>query len=132
MTEPRWLSRLVVDAIHSELLREHGGAPRLRQGGEDLIESALARARNRLACATESDLPTLAAACLTGLAKNHGYIDGNKRVGFACAATFLRVNGLRLTASEAETYDAVIGVVEGRYSEEQIAEWIRSHSDAVA
>ena len=127
--EPRWLSRLVVDVIHSEMLREHGGAPGVRQGGEDLIESALARPRNRFAYSPESDLPALAAAYLAGLAKNHGYLDGNKRVGFACAATFLRLNGLRLTASEPEAYDAVVGMVEGRYSEEQIAEWIRNHSE---
>ena len=131
MKEPRWLTRLVVDVIHSELLREHGGAPGVRQGGEDLIESALARARNRFAYAPESDLSALAAAFLSGLAKNHGYVDGNKRVGFACAATFLRLNGLRLTASEPEAYDAVIGLVEGRYSEDRIAEWIRSHTEAV-
>jgi death on curing protein len=130
MREPRWLTRLVVDVIHSELLREHGGAPGVRHGGEELIESALARPRNRFAYAPESDLCALAAAYLTGLAKNHGYIDGNKRVGFACAVTFLRLNALRLTASEAEAYDAVIGLVEGRYSEEQIAEWMRGHSEA--
>jgi death-on-curing protein len=131
MKEPRWLSRLVVDVIHSEMLREHGGAPGVRQGGEDLIESALARPQNRFAYAPESDLPALTAAYLTELAKNHGYVDGNKRVAFACAVTFLRLNGLRLTASEPEAYDAVIGLVEGRYSEEQIAEWMRSHSEAV-
>ena len=129
--EPRWLPRLVVDVIHSELLREHGGAPGVRQGGEDLIESALARPRNRFACSPESDFSALAAAYLAGLVKNHGYVDGNKRVGFACAATFLRLNGIRLTASEPEAYDAVVGLVEGRYSEEQIAAWIRSHSEPV-
>jgi death on curing protein len=129
MSEPRWLTRLVVDVIHSELLREHGGAPGVRQGGEELIESALARPRNRVAYEPDSDLPALAASYLSGLARNHGYIDGNKRVGFACAATFLRLNGLRLTASEPEAYDTVIGLVEGRYSEEQVANWIRSHSE---
>jgi death-on-curing protein len=103
----------------------------VRQGGDDLIESALARARNRFAYEPESDLSALAAAYLTGLAKNHGFVDGSKRVGFACAATFLRLNGSRLTASEADAYDAVIGLVEGRYSEREIAEWVRSHSEVV-
>lgn len=130
--ETRWLTRTMVDVIHSELLREHGGAPGIRQGGEDLIESALARARNRSAYMPESDLASLAAAYLYGLARNHGYVDGNKRVGFACAATFLRLNGVRLTAPEPEAYDAVIGLVEGRYSEEQIAEWIRSGTEPIA
>ena len=95
------------------MLREHGGAPGVRQGGEDLIESALARPQHRLAYSPESDLPALAAAYLTGLAKNHGYVDGNKRVAFACATTFLRLNGCRLTASEPEAYDAVIGLSRG-------------------
>jgi death-on-curing protein len=131
MKEPRWLSRLVVDVIHSEMLREHGGAPGVRQGGENLIESALARPQNRFVYSPESDLSALAAAYLTGLAKNHGYVDGNKRVAFACATTFLRLNGVRLTASEPEAYDAVIGLVEGRYSEEDIAAWIRSQSESV-
>ena len=131
LREPRWLTRFVVDVIHSELLREHGGAPGVRQGGDDLIESALARARNRFACEPESDLPTLAAAYLTGLARNHGHVDGNKRVGFACAATFLRLNGLRLTAAETDAYEVVIGVVEGQLSEDRVAEWIRGHSEPV-
>lgn len=131
MEEPRWLTRLVVDVIHSELLAEHGGAPGIRQGGDDLIESALARPRNRFTYAEDVDLAELAAAYLWGLAKNHGYVDGNKRVGFACAATFLRLNGVTLTASETEAYDAVIGLVEGRYSEEEIAGWIRRHSEPI-
>lgn len=131
MDEPRWLTRLIVDVIHSELLKEHGGALGMREGGDDLVESALARPQNRFAYAPESDLAALAAAYLSGLAKNHGYVDGNKRVGFACAVTFLRLNGLRLTASEAEAYDAVLGLVEGRYSEEEIAEWIRGRSEPV-
>jgi len=127
--EPRWLTRLLVDVIHSELLQEHGGAAGVRAGGSDLIESALARPQNRYAYAPESDLPALAAAYLFGLTRNHGYVDGNKRVGFAAAATFLVLNGARLTASEVEAYDLVIGVVEGRFSEEDVADWIRTHSE---
>lgn len=129
MREPRWLTRLMVDAMHSELLREHGGAPGIRDGGEDLIESALARPRNRFAYEPTSDLPDLAASYLFGLTKNHGYVDGNKRIGFAAAATFLLLNGLRMTASEADAYDVVIGLVEGRLSEEEIADWLRGHTE---
>lgn len=129
MAEPRWLSRLLVDVIHSELLQEHGGATGIRAGGDDLIESALARARNRFAYAPGSDVATLAAAYLFGLTRNHGYVDGNKRVGFAAAATFLVLNGVRLTAPEVEAYDLVIGVVEGRYSEDAVADWIRTTSE---
>ena len=130
MEEPIWLTRLILDTIHSELLAEHGGAPGVRAGGDDLIESALARPQHKYAYASEADLAGLAAAYLFGLAKNHGYIDGNKRVGFAAAATFLLLNGVRLTASEPEAYDAVIAVVEGRLTEEQFAAWIRAHTVA--
>lgn len=128
MLEPRWLTRLVVDAIHSELLLEHGGAPGIREGGEDMIESALARPRNRLAYEPDSDLATVAAAYLFGFTRNHGYIDGNKRVGFAAAATFLLLNGSRLTAPEMDAYEIVIGLVEGRITEGEAAQWIRAHS----
>jgi death-on-curing protein len=122
---------MVLDVIHQELLLEHGGAPGVRAGGEDLLESALMRPRQRRACESESDLADLAAAYLFGLAKNHGYIDGNKRVAFAATATFLLLNGVRLIASEAEAYDAVIGLVAGRYSEAQAADWIRANSASV-
>jgi death on curing protein len=131
MEEPRWLSRLVVDVIHSELLSEHGGARGIRAGGEELIEAALARPRNKLAYDSDADLATLAAAYLFGLVRNHGYVDGNKRVAFACAATFLRLNGRRLAAPEPDAYDAVVGLIEGRYAEEQIAIWIRANSEPV-
>ena len=131
MREPRWLTRAMIDAMHSELLLEHGGVPGIRDGGESLIESALARPRNRFAYEDAADLADLAAAYLFGLAKNHGYIEGNKRIGFAAAATFLLLNGLRLTASESDAYETVIGLVEGRLSEEEVARWMRSHSEPV-
>ena len=131
MDASRWLTRRIVDVIHSELLQEHGGAPGVREGGDDLTESALARPRNRFAYESDADLAALGAAYLFGLVKNHGYVDGNKRVAFACAATFLRLNGLRLTATEPEAYDAVIGAVEGRYTEADLAAWIRASSKPV-
>lgn len=131
MPEPRWLSRMFLDVIHQELLSEHGGAPGVQAGGEDLLESAVMRPRQRLAFAPESDLADLAASYLFGLTKKHGYVDGNKRVAFAAAATFLLLNGVRLTAPEADAYDAVIGLVEGRYSEADIANWVRKNSEPV-
>ena len=131
MGEPRWLTRSIVDAIHSELLLDHGGAAGVRAGGDDLLESALARPKNRLAYEPGSDLATLAAAYLFGLVKNHGYVDGNKRVGFAAAGTFLLLNGLRLTGSEADAYDAVMGAAEGRRTESDIADWFRANTEPV-
>lgn len=132
MPEPRWLSRMILDVIHQELLSEHGGTPGVRAGAEDLLESALTRPRNRHAYEPGADLADLAAAYLFGLAKNHGYVDGNKRVAFAAAATFLLLNGVRLTASEADAYDAVMGLVEDRYSEVETADWIRRNTDSGA
>jgi death on curing protein len=119
---------MVLDTIHAELLAEHGGAYGVRAGGDGLIESALARPQQRYAY-SDADLADLAAAYLFGLAKNHGYIDGNKRIGFAAAATFLLLNGLRLTATEVDAYDAVIGVVEGRLAEQELAAWIRANAE---
>src|SRR5262245_51472886 len=121
----------MVDTIHAELLGEHGGSSGVRRDGDDLIESALARPRNRFAYQPDSDLASLAASHLYGLVKNHGYIDGNKRVGFAAAATFLLLNGLRLTAPEADAFDTVIGITEGRLSETDLVAWIRTHSEPV-
>lgn len=131
MREARWLTRLMVDAIHSELLLEHGGAAGIAAGGDDLLESALARPKNRLAYEPGSDLAALAAAYLFGLVKNHAYVDGNKRVGFAAAATFLRLNGLRLTAPESDAYDAVIGTVDGSRTESDLADWFRRNTEPV-
>jgi death-on-curing protein len=130
MEEPRWLTRSFVDLIHQELLFEHGGSPGIRAGGE-VIESALMRPLHRFAHEPDSDLEALAASYLFGLAKNHDYVDGNKRVGFAVAITFLLLNGIQLEASEAQAYDTVIGVVEGSYSEAEVAIWIRSNTRRV-
>jgi len=129
--EPRWLTRSIVDAIHSELLLEHGGETGIAAGGDDLVESALARPKNRLAYEPDSDLAALAAAYLFGLVKNHGYLDGNKRVGFASAATFLLLNGVRLTASESDAYDTVIGAVDGSRTEPDLAGWLRGNTETV-
>jgi death on curing protein len=128
--EPTWLTRLMLDTIHSELLSEHGGAPGIRARGDDLIEAALARPQQKYAFAESVDLADLSAAYLFGLVKNHGYVDGNKRVGFAAAATFLLLNGTRLTASEEDAYQAVIGIAEGDLAETQLADWIRSNSES--
>jgi death on curing protein len=127
--EPVWLTRLMLDTIHSELLSEHGGAPGVRAGGDDLIGSALARPRQKHAYAADPDLADLAAAYLFGLVKNHGYVDGNKRVAFAAAATFLLLNGVRLTAGEEDACRAVIETVEGRMSEPQLAGWFRANAE---
>lgn len=123
--EPIWLVRADVDHIHAELVREHGGSYGVRDDG--LIESALARPRMRWAYEA-ADLPELAAAYAFGLARNHGYIDGNKRVAFMAAYTFLGLNGLILAADQAEAYAAMIDLASGDLPEEQYARWLRARA----
>ena len=123
--EPRWLSRFVVDAIQIEQLKEHGGLPGIRD--ENALESALARARNKLTYAHERDLATLASAYGFGIVANHPYLDGNKRIGFLALVTFLGINGCDFGATDAEVVTEMLKLAGGQISEEQLAAWIRDH-----
>ena len=125
MDEPRWLLREEVDVIHWELIEEHGGSHGIRD--EDAIESALARPRHKWAYQEEADLPTLGVAYGYGLAKNHGYVDGNKRVAFFSLVLFLRRNGLLLRAPQGEVVQMMRGVAAGKHEEEDLARWVRHH-----
>jgi len=125
-TEPRWLSRVVVDAIHTEQIREHGGLSGVRD--ETALESALARPRQKWHYAQQVDLALLAAAYGYGLVTNHPYRDGNKRIGFVAIVTFLGINGRDLDATDAEVVSEILTLADGRVSEEELAEWIRQHS----
>jgi death-on-curing protein len=124
--EPRWLSRLVVDAIHHDQLREHGGLPGIRD--ENLLESALARPQQKWHYGEVRDLPTLAAAYAFGLVKNHLYRDGNKRIGFLAMVTFLELNGCRFQATDADVIAEFLALAGGSVSEEALAAWIDQHS----
>jgi death-on-curing protein len=124
-TEPLWLSRVVVDVIHSDQLREHGGLPGMRD--ENALESALARPRQKWQYGQATDLPDLAAAYGFGFVKNHPYRDGNKRIGFLAMATFLGINGLALEATDADVVIVILSLADGRLSEDVLAEWIRRH-----
>ena len=124
--EPTWLSRLVVDAIHNDQLREHGGLPGLRD--ENLLESALARPRQKWSYAARIDVPALAAAYAFGLVQNHPYRDGNKRIGFLAMITFLGVNGYEFSASEADVVREIVALADGKVSEAALAAWVRQHS----
>jgi death-on-curing protein len=123
--EPKWLSRMIVDAIHSDQLREHGGLPGVRD--ENVLESALARARQKSHYSERPDVPTLAAAYAFGLVQNHPYRDGNKRVGFLAMVTFLGVNGHDFSATEAEVVTEILALAHGADSEVALADWIRQH-----
>ena len=122
--EPRWVPRLVVEAVHVDQVREHGGLIGIRD--ENALESALARARQRWTYEPEADLPRLAADYAFGIARNHPFRDGNKRVAFVAAVVFLGLNGLDLIAPEDEVVARMLALAAGELDEEQLASWIRS------
>ena len=113
-------------AIHRRQLAEHGGRDDSRDPG--LLSSTLARPRNLLAYAEETpDLAALAAAYAFGIARQHPFIDGNKRTAWVVSRTFLQLNGRDLKASQEEKYGAMMGLAAGSLSEPQFADWIRAH-----
>ena len=124
--EPKWLSRVVIDAIHDEPLREHGGLSGIRD--ENVLESALARPRQKWHYADHVDVPMLAAAYAFGLVKNHPIRDGNKRVGFLAMVTFLGMNGHDFDATDAEVVAEFLALADGSVSEKALSEWIKQHA----
>lgn len=123
MSDPRWLRLEVVLAVHEQQIAEHGGAPGLRDRG--LLESALARPQQKAAYG-EPDLADLAAAYAFGIARNHPFVDGNKRVAFVALELFLRINGLELVADDAACLAVMLDLAAGELEEEALAEWIRA------
>jgi death-on-curing protein len=124
VAESRWVSRLALDAVHSDQLREHGGLAGIRD--ENVLESALARARNKWGYDKKSDLSVLAAAYGYGIATSHPYRDGNKRIAFLAMIIFLGLNGRELSASEAEVVTTMLGVADGHVSETELAKWLKT------
>jgi death-on-curing protein len=125
MSRWRWLDRRALLLLHDESLTEHGGAAGLRDEG--LLESALARPRQRESYGNP-DLADLAAAYGVGLARNHPFIDGNKRVAFLAVGLFLALNGQRLVATQAEATLTILGVASGDLEEGAFAAWVRAHT----
>lgn len=119
-----WLDIETIVLIHEELILEHGGATGVRDMG--LLESALARPQNLHAYTGESDICRLAASYGFGIAKNHPFVDGNKRTSLMAIYTFLHVNGLRLAATEEAAVAVITGLAAGNTDEEELAEWIRN------
>lgn len=126
MDEPLWLVRLAIDAVQHELLTQHGGLQGVRD--ENALELALARPRDKWAYEPDADLPTLAAAYGFGLARNHAFNDGNKRIAFAAMYTFLGLHGLEIEAPEPAVVHVMIDVASGTCSEIQLAVWLREHT----
>jgi death-on-curing protein len=112
--EPRRLGRLVVDEAHARQIREHGGAQGLRD--ENALEAALARPGQRWSYDSKVSLPELAAAFAFGLARNHPYVDGNKRIALVVMVAFLERNGVELTASNVEVIPVMLAVAAGELS----------------
>jgi len=127
VNEPRWLSLTLILAIHADQIREHGGSPGLRDKG--LLESALGRPVNLLSYNPESDLESLAAAYGFGIARNHPFIDGNKRVAFQAMYVFLGLNQRRIVAEEPVVVEVMIGLARGDIDEDSLAAWLREHAE---
>jgi death-on-curing protein len=127
--EPEWLTKALMLAVHDEQLAEHGGGAGVRGvRDEGLLEAALARLQNRFAYDPAADLATLAAAYAFGLARNHPFIDGNKRTAFVAAEVFLDLNGVTLTASDESCVLTMLRLAAGEIEEDAFADWLRANA----
>lgn len=124
MNEPFWLTRQIIVAIHDEQLAIHGGASGLRDEG--MLESALDRPRNRWAY-ERAGLAELAAAYAFGMARNHPFVDGNKRTSLLALYTFLGVNGIDFDVPEAEAAAMILSLAAGEVDEGGLTRWIRDN-----
>jgi death-on-curing protein len=122
-TEPLWLTRTVVDAIHADQIREHGGLLGLRD--EDGLESALARPRHKWLYRRTTDLASLGAAYAFALARSHPYNDANKRVALLAMLTFLAINGQDVEADDDDVLTMMLALAAGRIAESDLAAWLR-------
>lgn len=123
MSEPVWIKDDVVLAIHRRQLAEHGGGEGVRDSG--LLDSALNKPKNLYHYNNpEPGLAALAASYAYGIARNHPFIDGNKRTAFVVCRLFLKLNGANLTASQEEKYNTFLKLAAGDLSEQELASWI--------
>ncbi len=129
MTQLVWVEDEVVLAIHDEQLCKHGGLSGVKDMGEVL--SALARPRYLFDQDESVDLAQLTAAYIYGIARNHGFADGNKRTSLVVGDVFLMLNGYELTSSPASNVLTIIAVADGTMSEEQLTKWVRENIDLV-
>lgn len=126
MKEPRWIEPRALLLLHSASLAEHGGLEGMHDEG--LLESALDRPRNKFSYESESDIFDLAAAYGFGLAKNHPFHDGNKRIAFLAVGLFLAINGYRLLADQMDAIQTMLSLAAGQLTEDSFAEWVREHA----
>lgn len=126
--EPRWLSKKALLLLHEESLATFGGTAGLRDEG--LLDSALARPRNTYAYTPKSTLASIAASYAFGLAKNHAFVDGNKRAAFLSIGLFLAINGRKLVASPVDAIQIILAVAAGELDETGLSKWIQKNSVA--
>lgn len=124
MTNWVWVASEAAAAAHLEQIAEHGGAEGVRDAG--LLDSAMVRPRNLMDYG-DPDVSALAAAYAWGLARNHPFVDDNKRTAAVVSETFLILNGYHLTASDAEVVVAFVALAAGELSEDELADWFRVH-----
>ena len=125
----RWITKSALMLLHGVSLATHGGGEGLRDEG--LLDSALARPLNLLAYAAVDappDVAALAASYTVGLAKNHPFVDGNKRAAFLATGLFLYLNGYRLEASQSDATVTMLAVATGDITEDAFADWLRTHT----
>jgi death-on-curing protein len=127
---PVWVDKRALLLLHKESLAQFGGADGLRD--EELLDSALARPVNKHLHEGCNDLSALAAAYGFGLARNHPFVDGNKRAAFLAVGVFLAMNGQRLTATPVEAIEAILTLAAGSLDEVRFADWIKAHVRATA
>ena len=121
-----WVDRALVLAIHDRQLAEHGGASGVRDEG--LLESALARPRQMFAYSERaSDVVDLAAALAYGIARNHPFVDGNKRTAIVACETFIELNGGKLEAGDADLFPLILALADGRLAADEFASSLRIH-----
>jgi len=125
MSEPTWLFRSVIAAVHDMQIAEHGGAPGLRDAG--MLDSAVARPATLYGYG-ETDIFRLATAYAFSLVRNHPFVDGNKRSAFLAAYVFLRINGYTVVANEASAATMTLALAAGEITEDEFTAWLRANS----
>ena len=125
MQEPVWIDKPEVLAVHAMQLAQHGGLNGIRD--ESLLDSALAKPRNVFAYAEQPTLPLLAASYAFGIARNHPFLDGNKRTALVVCEGFLRLNGFNIESSKEDKYFTFLHLADGSVSEGQLHQWLVQH-----
>jgi death-on-curing protein len=126
MNEPLWVSKKAVLAMHTAQLAEHGGSEGIRD--ETLLDSALAKPRNVFAYADRPDIFRLAASYAFGIARNHAFVDGNKRTALVVSLTFLDRNGWDIVASKEDLYFTFLHLADGSLTEDELTAWFSRHA----